>query len=120
MSDDRYGDCDSCGERFVGEDAIRGHLIDVGQDRLCYSCAKKRGLWLPSTTGCLHAYPHYGHRCLSMCGMARMDAENALLTPKEAVAFRRSHRRGFWFCNSCLRLLEGTGLWQLGFAREVR
>ena len=119
MVDERYEDCDGCGERFVGEDAINGYLIDVGQDRLCHTCAKGRGLWFPSSTGCLHVYPHYGHRCLSMCGMARMDGDDKLLTPKEAIALRRSRYRMHWFCNSCLRLMEGTGLWSLGFDRSA-
>lgn len=47
MTDDEpYEDCDRCGERYTGEDAIRSYLRDVevgsgasrGVDRVCIGC----------------------------------------------------------------------------------
>lgn len=38
MKDERYVDCEVCGERYVGEDAIKSYIRD---DDVCISCLDK-------------------------------------------------------------------------------
>ena len=42
-TEERYVDCEVCGERYVGEDAIRGYIREVGhggERDVCISCLK--------------------------------------------------------------------------------
>ena len=37
--EERYVDCDSCGERFEGEAIIRQYMADRGRGNKCITCA---------------------------------------------------------------------------------
>ena len=43
--EERYVDCDKCGERFVGEAIIRQYMTDRGRGDWCIACAVSRGDW---------------------------------------------------------------------------